>query len=100
MFNLFYSNQTPSMRSLNYIPGSGVGALSPGVRAALKRRAIYGTPNNGCCNKNFVFNGYYWIVVQDGILKGADVYVGSKFVGKTGEDGAISIPTDIRCNFC
>ena len=95
MFNLLYTNKTPSMRSLNYVPGSGVGAKSPGVRAALRRRAIYGTPNNGCCTKNSVFNGYYWIIVQDGILSGADVYVGSKLVGKTNNEGGIAIPTDL-----
>ena len=95
MFNYLYTNKNTSMRSLNYVPGSGVGALTPGVRAALKRRAIYGSPNNGCCTKNSVFNGYYWIVVQDGIIMNADVYVGSRLIGKTNQEGAIGIPANL-----
>ena len=94
MFNIFYTNSAPSMKSLNYVSGSGVGALSRGTRAALKRRAIYGGATNGCCDKS-VFNGYYWVIVQDGILNGAEVYVDSTFIGRTDKDGRIAIPANL-----
>ena len=85
------------MRSLNYVSGSGVGALSRGTRAALKRRAIYGGATNGCCDRS-VFDGYFFVTAEDGLIIdgrvrafGDSLPSEGKVVGYTGVDGELRI---------
>ena len=48
MYDFLFTNRNQSKASLNYIIGSGVGAVSRGARAALIRRI-------GCRNRSIGF---------------------------------------------